>query len=112
MRNLKIDKRLFPKPVYRKSIFRPAPNQAEIYAARRHIAGVETPQIDIIHSNTRWLLLESPKISHHRFFSRLNSGKMANVFGTLLKLFNSLVALTKVYGYFVPKETNIFFDGP
>ena len=110
MRNLKIDKRLFPKPVYRKSIFRPTPNQAEIYAARRHIAGAETPRIDIIHLNTRWLLLESPKISH-RFFLHLNSGKTASVFGTLLKLFNSLVALTKVYGYFVPKETNIFLDG-
>ena len=63
-----------------------------------------------MHNSHRWLLLESPKVSH-RFFARLNSGKMGNVFGALLKVFNSFVALTKVYGYFRPAETMIFVDG-
>jgi len=50
-------KQLLAKPVYRKSIFNPAPNLAEDYASRKHIPTAESPSITIRHLSHRWLLL-------------------------------------------------------
>ena len=91
----------------RKSYFNPPNTLADNYAARSHIAGVNVPIVEVLHSDRRWLLLQTPKYSQG-FFNHVNLGRISNPFQALLSIFKSFVELTKKYGNFVVTKKMIF----
>jgi len=47
----------------KKSIFFPTLGIIKSYTFRKYLVGVQVPLVDIIHSNPRWLLLQSENVS-------------------------------------------------
>ena len=90
-------------------MFDPPEGLAEAYAARRHIAGVEVPPVEIVYCNSRWLLLQAPK-AQSNFFEKLNKGRLGLKEEQILKVFKGFVALAKLFGFFRPTEKMIFLE--
>lgn len=61
----------------RKSIFDPPEGLAEVFISRSHLAGADVPLIEVVHSDQRWLLLQSPKMTQN-VFSKIDSGTYGN----------------------------------
>ena len=94
---------------YRKSIFKPHSALPEAFAARRHIPGANVPRVEIVHSNPRWLLLQSPK-ARPIFFPMLNKGRIGCKEEQVLKIFRSFTYLVKQFDFFRPTERMIFLE--
>ena len=77
----------------KKSIFNPPPGLEHVYRERQHITGVSVPEIVVVFSTPRWLLLQAPTYSH-KFFRRLNKGRLGSPSQALLEVFRSLVRLS------------------
>lgn len=84
----------------RKSIFNPPQGLAESYASRSRIPGAEVPAVEVVYSDNRWLLLQSPRLTQN-VFSKIDSGVLGNPYGLVLRLFKSMVAITRFYGFFL-----------
>ena len=56
----------------RKSIFNPPQGLPELYASRKHLAGVEVPYVEILHYSERWLLLQTQR-REVNFFEKMNT---------------------------------------
>jgi len=65
--------------------------------------------VEVVYSDNRWLLLQSPRLTHN-VFSKINSGVLGNPYELVLRLFKSMVAITRFYGFFLVTSNMSFLQ--